>query len=53
MEEWLYQVFLRTGSVEAYLFLKELTREREGEVKNDNGDAGNGGRCDYQGIQPW
>lgn len=52
MEEWLYQVFLKTGSLEAYLLLKELSRGTS-EVKNGNGipDDGRGGN--HQGVQPW
>ena len=52
MEEWLYQVFLKTGSVEAYLLLKELSRETN-EVTSDNGIPDDGRGCNYQGVQPW
>ncbi len=52
MKEWLYQVFLKTGSVEAYLLLKELSREAS-EVTNNNGIPNDGRGCNYQGVQPW
>ena len=53
MKEWVYQMFLRTGSIEAYLLLKELSKEKECGVEEYDRVADDSGRRDYQGIQPW
>lgn len=50
MEEWLYHIFLTTGSVEAYLLLKELSDGREGEVTNGVGITDDSGWSNHQGV---
>lgn len=53
MEEWVYQLFLKTGSVDAYLLLKELSRKCEDREFGDCGFCDESRRGDCQGIQPW
>lgn len=50
MEEWVYQLFLKTGNIHAYLLLKELSRGTESGVSTDNGTDHDGGGCYHQGI---
>ncbi len=47
MKEWLYQVFVTTGSIDAYLLLKELDRNENGGEKNEIGTNDDGGRGNY------
>ena len=42
MKEWLYQVFLTTGSIDAYLLLKELGRNKIDEESDEVGTDDDG-----------